>query len=161
MLNDCKYGVSVEGGSLRLSLHKGGTHPDYKGDHDGIHTCVYSFLPHMGGFGAENVIRPAYELNVPALAVHGSKEIAAPVTVEAPNVIVETVKPCEDTQNAYIVRMYEAEGAYAETAVSVPAAARETQIVNMLEETQESLGGGRDFRLGFRPFEIKTLKVVY
>jgi alpha-mannosidase len=63
LLNDCKYGVSIEGSDIRLSLHKGGTHPDPRGD-EGVHEVTYSLLPHQGGFSVETVIRPAYELNV-------------------------------------------------------------------------------------------------
>ena len=162
ILNDCKYGISVEGGSLQLSLHKGGTHPDYKGDHDGIHACVYSFLPHAGGFSAENVIRPAYMLNVPVLVTKGETHITAPVKVEAPNVIVECVKPCEDAENAYIVRLYEAEGTYtAQTAVTLPDYARECFSANMLEEVFSMCGTEKQQQLWFEPFEIKTLKITY
>ena len=161
VLNDCKYGISVEGGSLQLSLHKGGTHPDYKGDHDGIHACVYAFLPHMGGFGAENVIRPAYMLNVPALTAEGNLTVAAPVGVAAANVIVESVKPCEDAENAYIVRLYEAEGSYTDTLLTLPAQAKECFETNMLEKVKASLGTEKALPLTLRPFEIKTLKIAY
>ena len=46
------------------------------------------------------MIRPAYELNVPALSAGGALRVEAPVAVDAPNVIVECVKPCEDAENA-------------------------------------------------------------
>lgn len=62
ILNDCKYGISVEDGKMRLSLHKGGKRPDYRGD-KGVHVCSYGFLPHVGDFDTQNVIRPAYEFN--------------------------------------------------------------------------------------------------
>ena len=45
VLNDCKYGISACGGQLRLSLHKGGMRPDFRGD-KGMHYCEYGFLPH-------------------------------------------------------------------------------------------------------------------
>ena len=161
VLNDCKYGISVCGGSLQLSLHKGGRHPDEQGDKDGIHRCVYAFLPHADGFGAESVIRPAYMLNVPAIAAQGSAELPAPVAVEAPNVFVEAVKPCEDAERAYIVRLYEAEGTFVNTKVSFPEAAAEVCETNMLEEPQTGYCAARELKLSFRPFEIKTLKVRY
>ena len=41
LLNDCKYGISVEGGQMRLSLHKGGCRPDYKGDT----ACTIASMP--------------------------------------------------------------------------------------------------------------------
>ena len=59
LLNDCKYGVSVEGGRIALSLAKGGMRPDPRGD-EGVYTFRYAFLPHTGGFCAQSVVRPAY-----------------------------------------------------------------------------------------------------
>ena len=161
LLNDCKYGITVRGGSLQISLHKGGVHPDYKGDKDGVHTCVYSFLPHVGGFSAETVARPAYMLNVPVVAAKGTPALAAPAGVEAPNVIVESVKPCEDGGRAYILRLYEAEGSYTETALRLPAEAKAASLTNMLEEPLQPLDLSGAPRLVFRPFEIKTVKVEY
>jgi alpha-mannosidase len=161
LLNDCKYGITVNGGSLQISLHKGGVHPDYKGDKDGVHTCVYSFLPHVGGFSAENAAHPAYMLNVPVLAAKGMPALAAPARVEAPNVIVESVKPCEDGGRAYILRLYEAEGSYTETALRLPAEAKAASLTNMLEEPLQPLDVSCAPRLVFRPFEIKTVKVEY
>ena len=58
LLNDCKYGVSVEGGRIALSLAKGGMRPDPRGD-EGVYTFRYAFLPHTGGFCAQSVARPA------------------------------------------------------------------------------------------------------
>lgn len=157
ILNDCKYGITVEDGNIRLSLHKGGTHPDAEGDHDGLHRCTYSFMPHNSGFNAADVIRPSYELNVPVIVSEGIYEILTPVSVDAENILVEAVKPCEDTQKAYIVRLYEAEGTRTNAALTFPNAVK-CEITNMLEETQEELA---DMNVTFRPFEIKTIKVYY
>ncbi len=157
MLNDCKYGITVEGGNMRLSLHKGGTHPDSKGDHDGLHKCTYSLLPHNSGFNSENVIKPSYELNVPVIATMGKYEMVTPVTVDAENIFVEAIKPCEDTQKAFIVRLYEAEGSRTNAVLSFPGAIK-CEITNMLEETICDL---KDMNVTFRPFEIKTVKVYY
>ncbi len=157
ILNDCKYGISVEGGNMRLSLHKGGVHPDAEGDHDCPHRCVYSFLPHNCGFSSQSVIRPAYMLNIPPIVSKGEYKMETPAAVDAPNVIIETVKPCEDAGKAYIVRMYEAEGTMTNAKVSFPKA-RKCEITNMLEETKCPLEGDK---LTFKPFEIKTVKVYY
>lgn len=161
VLNDCKYGITVLGGSLQLSLHKGGVHPDHLGDKDGIHRAVYSFLPHVGGYNAQNVVRPAYELNVPVLVAPGEKEIHPLAKVDAPNVIIEAVKPCEDAERAYIVRLYEAQGSRVNAMLSLPENAEEVCITNMLEEVKESLGKVHEVSLSFRPFEIKTVKITY
>ena len=160
ILNDCKYGISVNGGQMRLSLHKGGLRPDYKGD-VGVHRCVYSFLPHNCGFSAESVVRPAYELNIPAVVSAGRYESKPLVSVDAGNIIVETVKPCEDTERAFIVRMYEAEGAFTNARVSFFDGAKSVKVTNMLEEEQSEVADFAPAALSFRPFEIKTIKVTY
>ena len=84
------------------------------------------------------------------------------LSVEAPNVIAETVKPCEDVEKAFIVRLYEAEGTYAETNVTLPEGAKSVEETNMLEEILSSVPvkDGR-ISLSFRPFEIKTIKISY
>ncbi len=161
ILNDCKYGISVKDGSLMLSLHKGGRHPDYKGDKDGIHRCVYSFLPHLAGFGAKTVIRPAYLLNVPALCMPGEKPLQPLISVAEPNVFVEAIKPCEDAERAYIVRLYEAEGTFTKVDIGVPSFVSGVCETNMLEEEQRCFDRNEPLSLSFRPFEIKTLKLKY
>lgn len=160
VLNDSKYGISVNGGKLRLSLHKGGLRPDFKGDR-GVHHCVYSFLPHDSGFDAENVIRPAYELNVPAAVTAGEYSAQKLMSIDADNIFVEAVKPCEDAQRAFIVRMYEAEGTFTNAKVSFFDGAKSVKITNMLEEEQGEIESIAPAKLQFRPFEIKTLKVTY
>ena len=157
ILNDSKYGISVEGGQMRLSLHKGGTRPDVEGD-KGLHRTVYSFLPHNSGFGAESVIRPAYELNIPVIQGKGAYETEVLVLPEAANVVVESIKPCEDCEKAFIARLYEAEGTFTACPVKFFEGAKKVEITNMLEEVQQTLDGNI---VEFRPFEIKTLKITY
>ena len=157
VLNDSKYGISVEDGKMRLSLHKGGTRPDFEGDR-GIHRTVYSFLPHNGGFSTENVVRPAYALNIPALQGKGDFETVALVVPKAENVIVESIKPCEDNEKAFIARLYETEGTYTNCSVEFFDGAKKIEITDMLEEVKEAFEGDE---LSFGPFEIKTLKITY
>lgn len=158
MLNDCKYGISVRGSDLRLSLHRGGAHPDPAGDF-GVHEMTYSILPHCGDFCVQSVVYPAYELNVPVIVAPGalSAPLSAPVLVAADNVIVEAVKPAEDIENAYVVRLYEAERARTVTKLTFPADVKKVCEANMLEEAFAEValdGGVAD--VTFKPFEIKT-----
>ncbi len=157
VLNDSKYGISVEGGNLRLSLHKGGVRPDIEGD-KGIHKTVYSLLPHNGGFGADTVIKPAYELNIPVIAGKGDFEAVSLVVPEKENIIVEAIKPCEDSEKAFIARLYEAEGTHTNCRIDFFDGAKKVEIADMLEEVQSELSGDE---LTFGPFEIKTLKISY
>jgi len=160
ILNDCKYGISVEGGRMRLSLHKGGIRPDPRGD-EGKHRVTYSFLPHMGGFNAETVIKPAYMANYRPLVRAGEYTLPSLLTIDAGNVIIETIKPCEDGGNAFIARLYEAEGTFANTVLHTGFDVKKAELTNMLEESQEELACENGIALTFRPFEIKTIKLSY
>ncbi len=157
LLNDCKYGISVNEGSMRLSLHKGGVRPDHLGD-KGRSYCRYALMIHDAPFGAESVIRPAYAFNYRPVEAAGVAEKKPLVTVGASDVIIETIKPCEDVQNAYIVRAYEAAGDYARTSLSFGHDVKAVYECNMLEEEKVQADPEN---LTFRPFEIKTLKVCY
>ena len=158
LLNDCKYGLSAEEGSLRLSLHKGGLLPDEVGD-KGVHEMKYAILPHMDGFSAENVVRPAYAFNNPLIAAKGGESAPSLVRTDMPEIVIETIKPCEDAQNAYILRLYEATGGYAKTRLTFSHPIKSLALTNMLEDEIEPLDPAQE--LVFHPFEIKTVKVVY
>jgi alpha-mannosidase len=119
---------------------------------------VYSFLPHCGGFSAENVIQPAYELNVPAVIGKGDFSLSALAVPSASNIIVEAVKPCEDNEKAFIIRLYEAEGTQTVCSLKLFDGAKDVKETNMLEEV---IAPADCASLSFRPFEIKTLKVSY
>ena len=160
ILNDCKYGITVTDCNLRLSLHRGGTHPDYTGD-SGKHEMTYSLLPHSGAFSAENTVRSAYELNIPALCVRGKSEAKPFASIAAPNIIAESVKPAEDGSDSFVIRFYECEGAKTETVLKVNVPFKSVVLTNLLEDVIEPvLSDGGEINLGFRPFEIKTVKFV-
>lgn len=160
LLNDSKYGISVQDSGMHLSLHKGGCLPDYRGD-KGIHLCTYAFLPHTGSMSAENVIRPAYLLNEAPLLADGKVEMEGLLTVDAANVIAETIKPAEDTQKAFVLRLYEAEGTWTSAKLALNIPVKEVAETNMLEETKQLLGSDKEIALTFKPFEIKTLLIKY
>ena len=155
LLNDCKYGISARDGSLRLSLHKGGMRPDRSGD-KGRNYCRYAIVCHDAPFGAESVVRPAYTFNYPPILTMQGAACPSLVQVGAPNVVIETVKPCEETQRAYILRLYEAAGDYVRTELSFGHPVKKIYICSMLEEEIKPLE-----TLELRPFQILTLKVYY
>lgn len=160
LLNDGKYGISVEGSRAALSLIKSGTHPDPRGD-EGVHDFTYSLLTHSG-FGWENVIRPAYELNYPLRPVAGESELVHPILeCDRKNVIPETVKPAEDG-SGIIVRVYESEGTGGPVTICLQAPARRVLRTNLLEEEtgELALAEGK-IQLQISPFEILTLKLIF
>ena len=158
VLNDCKYGVTVTDCNLRLSLHRGGNHPDVSGD-CGLHEMTYSLLVHNGGFSAEAVVHPAYMLNVPTVAVPGKAALPPFARISAPNVICEAVKPAEDDSDAFVLRLYECEGTQTAAQIAPGVPVTGAVLTNLLEDEKERLPleDGK-LQLRFRPFEIKTVK---
>ena len=160
VLNDCKYGISVNGNDMRLTLHKGGCRPDPGGD-KGVHRFTYSLLVHETGFGTKAVIKPAYELNFPALTFAGSadcKYAGSLLSVDTDNVIVESVKPAED-KNGFIARVYETEGSHTICKLSFNPSLKSVFKTDMLEYGDAPvITGDGSVELKFRPFEIKTLR---
>ena len=157
ILNDCKYGISAENGNLRLSLHRGGNRPEVNAD-AGVHEMTYSFLPHTGSFNAENVVRPAYEMNVPAVCAEGETAFTDSfLTIDAPNVICECVKLAESLENAYVIRVYECEGCKTKANITLARKGTEVLSSNMLEDITEpaDVNDGVITAM-FKPFEIKT-----
>lgn len=159
LLNDCKYGISINGTQAALTLLKSGTHPDPSGD-EGVHSFTYSLVTH-DGFNWENVIRPAYELNYPLRAVQGSAALVQPVLeCDRKNVIAETIKPAED-KNGLIVRLYESERTGGRVRISLKVPAKKVFLTNLLEENQEELEvTDGTIGLSVRAFEIVTLRIV-
>ena len=161
LLNDCKYGLSVRDGDMRLTLLKSGTHPDPRGD-NGQHAFTYSLLPHDSGFSTESVIRPAYELNMPVLATPTTGVPAigkSLVQIDQTNVIVEVVKMAEDG-TGLVIRLYEAERSGTWCNIGFAGNVEHVAETNMLEESGKPLTvKNSTVSLYFRPFEIKTLKI--
>jgi alpha-mannosidase len=160
VMNDCKYGISVNGSRIAVSLHKGGNHPDVKGD-KGMHRAVYSFMPHNCSFGAKAVIQPSYMLNIPHIVSKGIFEAKSLINTDKANIIVESVKPCEEEDRAFILRIYEAEGTRTNCTVKFSEAVKKFTLTNMLEEETSTATDGNIFTTQFRPFEIKTVKAYY
>lgn len=152
LLNDSKYGLSVLGNRVRLSLLKGGGHPDPRGD-KGVHRFTYALLPHAGGFSVESVVRPAYELNVPLLAHAGDTSAAVSLIAEpAPGIVVETVKPAESGEGV-IVRLYDAAGSASRMAVAPVAPLTLAGDCNLLEDPAEA-------KEWHPPFALRTVRLV-
>ena len=161
LLNDCKYGISVHGSDLRLTLLKGGCHPDPRGD-EGTKIFTYSLRPHRGGFSVENVIRPAYELNIPVLVRPGASTVRTEpiLQIEASNVLLEAAKIAEN-EDGLIFRFYEAERSAAKTRISFGFPVKQVFLTNLLEEVAAELPlANQSVEVEFRAFEIKTLKVI-
>ena len=161
LLNDCKYGHDVQGGTIRLSLLRSPTMPDPEAD-QGQHTFAYSLLPHAGPVG-ETTIAAAYALNDPLLTVRGSGDAAASASLissNRPNAVIETVKRAEDGSGV-VVRLYEAQRQRGPVTLTFGFPVTKAERTNLLEEARETYAvNGNAVTFDLKPFEIVTLKLT-
>ena len=159
VLNDCKYGISMEGGDLRLTLLRASASPEMRAD-NGAHTFTYSLTAWTGDFLHSPVVREAYDLNVPLQTASGARESFCAFSLDAQNVFIDTVKPAEDGSGDIVLRLYEAKRAATRCSLAVHVPAREAWLCDMLENPIEEVRveGGR-VALSFGTFEVKTLRL--
>ena len=159
LLNDSKYGLNVLGNTISLTLLKSALAPDMYAD-KGEQTFTYAFYAWNGPFAESEVIREAYDLNVPALTVPGAAGEQSLFSVDAPNVIIETVKPAEDGSGNVVVRLYEAKRAATRCTLTTSLPVVGAVQTDLLERAQGELAcDGGAIALDFRPFEIKTVRL--
>ncbi len=161
VLNDCKYGLSVKGNSLNLTLLKSALAPDMTAD-KGRQTFRYALYTWNGSLRDSGVVREAYDLNVPVLIAAGSgpQPSGSFFGVDADNIVIETVKPAEDGSRAVIVRLYEAMRTATRCTLTASLPVRAAAQTNLLEEDAQPLTWeAGQVRLDFRPFEIKTVRL--
>ncbi|WP_027629198.1 alpha-mannosidase [Ruminiclostridium cellobioparum] len=160
LLNDCKYGHKVLDNILDLNLLRSTSFPGTGADL-GRQVFTYSLFPHKGDYIRGGVVKAGYELNVPLKTISANPAVksASLLTVEAGNIIVESVKKCEDSDDL-IIRMYECHGTGISTKVNFGFKTRDIRLVDLMEKEtdQESLDSDTGI-LTFKPFEIQTLKV--
>ena len=159
VLNDCKYGVNVIGNSINLTLLKSALAPDMTADR-GRQEFTYAFVAWNGSLAASPVVREAYELNCPVMAVPGAAGERSLFSVDAPNVVIETVKPAEDGSGDVVVRLYEAKRTATRCLLSTSLPVAGAAQADMLERVQGELPcGGGEIGLDFRAFEVKTVRL--
>ena len=151
ILNNGKYGYSVDGATAYMTVLRTAIYCDHFGERDnrcefmdtGAHTFRYALTPFKDKATTE---RTAYLLNFEGRAVletfhSGSlKTTFSGIQVCDENVIVTAFKKAEDG-NGYILRAYEAAGKETVTQLEIAALNVKTEI-------------------RFTPFEVKTLRIV-
>jgi alpha-mannosidase len=165
LINDSKYGCDVRGNVLRLSLLRSPADPDPRAD-EGEHRCLWSLYPHAGDW-RNGTIEQGFEVNRPliAAAVKPGRGKLDPVysfvSVDAPNVIVDTVKKAEDS-DAVILRLYESAGQrnpFMLTFGQTPEAVAECDLMEENDTPVELEDNAAS--LFIRPWEIRTFKVRF
>ena len=159
VLNESKYGVSMLGDAIHLTLLRAATSPDLHAD-QGEHHFTYSYYVWDGPFMHSDVVRQGYELNVPVTEANGTAATASLMSIDAANVIIDTVKAAEDGSGDVIIRLYESKHASCSAALTLNIPVAQVFSCDMLENVQEELPvTGGLVQLSFRGFEIKTLRI--
>ena len=126
LINDAKYGYSVNGSDLRVSVVRGAVYAnhmpqkiepnvDYQWQDQGLQSFRMVLAPHAGLWQDAGVVRQAEELVAPALLVYQGihagtwPQSNSFLSVEPSDIVVSAIKMAEEG-NGLIVRLYETAG---------------------------------------------------
>lgn len=160
LLNDCKYGHSVDGHTIALTLIKSGIEPNPVTDQE-VHEFTYALWPHKGDWRIGKTVEEAIKLNQPMHVLDGTQEFGSfsLASIDKANIIIETIKQAEDGEGI-IVRMYESEKALTKANLSWNLPFDTVEECNAIEEYKEVVQReGQEISLVFKPYEIKTLRI--
>jgi len=171
LLNDSKYGHDASDTTLRLTLLRSPHYPhaidplrmtDDRVTDQGEHQYTYSLFPHAGDWRNGGSVQRARELNQPAVVTPGNAvSVSSLFTISSPNVIVDSVKKAEDSDDV-IIRLHEAYGQSLKTTLTLGLRAEAAVECDLLEQDLTPLKIGKmKVSLKFSAFEIKTLKVKF
>ncbi len=156
VLNDAKYGYSVHGNDLRISVARAAVFAhhnpkvlDMNAEHywmdQGIQTFRMKLVPHTGTWKENNIARIAEEFIAPAVSIyqgiHGGKlpKSGSFLSSDKSNIVVSALKLAENN-NDIIIRCVETDGVRTESKLDLAFA-------------------GTQWNGSFNPFEIKTLRL--
>jgi len=160
VLNDSKYGVDVLDNSINLTLLKSALAPDMTADR-GYQEFAYAFYFWDTPFMESGLVQQGYALNVPLQVVEGKAGNRSLFQLDQPNIILETVKPAEDCSGDLVLRLYESMGNKTRAKLTTSLPVKYAYQADMLEHVLETLAlDEQGLTLLFRPFEIKTLRLV-
>lgn len=159
ILNDSKYGVDVLDNNINLTLLKSALAPDMTADR-GRQEFTYAFYFWDTPFIESGVVQEGYALNVLPQRLVGSANAQSLFNLDRANIILDTVKPAEDSSGDLVLRLYESMGTRncAKLTTSLPVST--VQLTNMLEQGKSNLkiqDGAVRFEFG--PFEVLTLRL--
>ncbi|XP_067676860.1 alpha-mannosidase 2C1-like [Haliotis asinina] len=168
LLNDCKYGYSCVGGTLRLSLLRSPTAPDPNCD-IGDHEFTYAVMPYSGTFQDAGVIQEGYNLNSPLILRTNLTLTLSPggisyFRLDTNQVVLETVKVSEEDPQSLILRLYESFGgsvsAKLSTILPILSVSRCNGLEEMLEDDEDVEfipGHPATIHMSLDPFQILSL----
>lgn len=159
VLNDCKYGISVNGNAMELTLLRAAASPQMRAD-NGQHRFTYAFVGWEGSFMEAPVVQEGCKLNVPVAVVAGSLPAFSAFSLDRENILLDTVKLAEDGSGDFILRLYESKRADTPFGLSVNLPAKAAWRCDMLENKEEPLAlENGTLSLHARPFQVLTIRI--
>lgn len=158
VLNDCKYGISMNENVMELTLLRAPASPEMRADNR-VHRFTYAFTAWEGSFADCDVVRQGYELNVKPGLSEGSVPKISAVQIEQENIILDTMKLAQDRSGDVILRLYESKKA-AVTAKIRCSLGQKAYLCDMMEnELEEIPVRDGEMEISFRAFEIRTIRI--
>ncbi|GHF43962.1 alpha-mannosidase [Deinococcus metalli] len=157
LLNDGRYGHSVLGCALALSVVRGPMWPDPQADL-GRHEVTYALYPHAGDWRAAHTTREAFDVNSPLLAHPGTVALAAPPVLGGLPLMLSSLKRSQDGDGV-ILRVYEPHGQRGVATLDLNGFASAQRVTLLEDPAGPVLTGPAPLDLDVRPFEILTLRL--
>jgi alpha-mannosidase len=173
VLNDSKYGHSLQGSTLAVTLIRSSYEPDILPE-VGEHDVRLAILPHAGAMGRADMIRHGVAFNRPlqvvSAGVHPGKlpAVSPGLTSVGPaNVIVSGLKKAEEGDEL-IIRLYETEGVRCTASVGFNKAVvgpvesvRETDLLERPLDKGSARMKGNGFTVDLPAYGISTVRVRF
>ena len=156
LLNDCKYGYDIKEDTMRLSLLKSATDPDYSADY-GTHEFTYSLYPHKEEWYNARLEEEAFDLNSPVVVLEGASALGKEslISFDAKNIVLDAFKKAEN-EEAYVLRFHEFTGRRGRLTISTglkfDSWCESDLMENPLEEWKQTA-----IEVEVKPYEIKTI----
>lgn len=156
LLNDCKYGYDIKEDTMRLSLLKSATDPDYSADY-GTHEFTYSLYPHKEEWYNARLEEEAFDLNSPVVVLDGESALdnESLISFDAKNIVLDAFKKAEN-EEAYVLRFHEYTGRRGKinltTVLKFDSWCESDLMENPLGEWKQTA-----MEVEVKPYEIKTI----
>ena len=161
LLNNGRYGFSMHGNVLRMTVVRWSTSPDPCSDR-GTFRFAYSLFPHKEPWDGSEVARRAFEFNRPVWAVDGPSSSGKLPSchqgneIGPPNVITSAIKQGEG--GGVLIRLFETCGRETDVQLPLPEGTSKASETNLIETKRRPLEVKRGRALlHLRPYEIKTV----
>ena len=152
VLNNAKCGFMAKEQTFSIDLLRATNYPCVTAEQKPIHYS-YALYPHAGGFDPVKIDMLAGQFN--ARPVYGNVAVCVP-TVDNEAVQITAFKPAYQG-DGFILRMFERSGKGAETTLALPKGYQMAYETDLLED---KLGEATEGKLVFKPFQIRTFKIV-